>query len=265
MDWCFYLDKYPDLRQNGIHTEQQAIDHWHTYGKQEGREIVRNISIQICNAIKNKTPLSFSKYGDGEYFCAKSVVGHNCDRDNYTPRKRDKLIESFKYMCTINESYIGLWDDLTIKKYWESLVNHVKWVDYHTIIIQNNDLQKVQIYKEIKYSPMKKIYVCNSSLNSVKDILNVDVIINIPNNNWFEQYEVYFESIKRHLSEQCIVMTSAGMASKILICDLHKLFPMNIYLDFGSAMDKICSKKKTREGQLNDEQYLEILKDILPN
>jgi len=37
MDWKFYLDTYPDLRQNGIYTEQQAIKHWNTYGQKEGR------------------------------------------------------------------------------------------------------------------------------------------------------------------------------------------------------------------------------------
>jgi len=36
-DWEFYLDMYPDLRQNGIVTEQQALQHWNNYGKQEGR------------------------------------------------------------------------------------------------------------------------------------------------------------------------------------------------------------------------------------
>lgn len=36
-DWKYYLDKYSDLRQNGVHTEQQALNHWYKYGKNEGR------------------------------------------------------------------------------------------------------------------------------------------------------------------------------------------------------------------------------------
>jgi len=28
LDWEYYLNKYPDLRINGIHTETQAIKHW---------------------------------------------------------------------------------------------------------------------------------------------------------------------------------------------------------------------------------------------
>ena len=37
-DWKYYLDKYPDLRQNGVHTQEQALQHWNTYGKNEGRQ-----------------------------------------------------------------------------------------------------------------------------------------------------------------------------------------------------------------------------------
>jgi hypothetical protein len=36
-DWLFYLNRYPDLRLNGIHTEKQAIEHWNMHGKLEGR------------------------------------------------------------------------------------------------------------------------------------------------------------------------------------------------------------------------------------
>ena len=37
-DWTYYLEKYPDLRANGIHTEEQALRHWFFNGKKEGRK-----------------------------------------------------------------------------------------------------------------------------------------------------------------------------------------------------------------------------------
>ena len=37
-DWNFYLNEYPDLRKNGVHTKEQAIHHWNTCGKSEGRK-----------------------------------------------------------------------------------------------------------------------------------------------------------------------------------------------------------------------------------
>ncbi len=36
-DWKFYLDYYPDLRQNGILSEIDAINHWNVFGKNENR------------------------------------------------------------------------------------------------------------------------------------------------------------------------------------------------------------------------------------
>ena len=55
-DWKFYLDEYPDLRINGVHTEKQAIDHWNTHGKVEGR-ICYNIP---CNNIPHFYPDYFT-------------------------------------------------------------------------------------------------------------------------------------------------------------------------------------------------------------
>jgi hypothetical protein len=40
-DWKYYLEKYPDLRANGVETEQQALTHWSTYGEKEGRGAIR--------------------------------------------------------------------------------------------------------------------------------------------------------------------------------------------------------------------------------
>jgi hypothetical protein len=40
-DWQYYLDKYPDLRMNGVSNKQQAITHWKTYGEREGRVSIR--------------------------------------------------------------------------------------------------------------------------------------------------------------------------------------------------------------------------------
>ena len=36
-DWQYYLEKYPDLRANGMQAEQQALTHWHTFGEKEKR------------------------------------------------------------------------------------------------------------------------------------------------------------------------------------------------------------------------------------
>lgn len=37
-DWQYYLNKYPDLRANGVRTLTQARAHWRSYGIREGRQ-----------------------------------------------------------------------------------------------------------------------------------------------------------------------------------------------------------------------------------
>jgi hypothetical protein len=54
------------------------------------------------------------------------------------------------------------------------------------------------------------------------------------------------------------------MGSKILISELYKQFPNNIYLDIGSAIDQICTKKKSRGYEPSYEQSIENVKDIIP-
>ena len=65
----------------------------------------------IINCIENGHPVSFSKYGDGEYLCASSAIGTNCDNDTYTPKLRMALLESFKYMTeNCDNAFIGRWE-----------------------------------------------------------------------------------------------------------------------------------------------------------
>ena len=40
-DWQYYLDKYPDLRVNGVNNEQKALQHWFNHGEKEGRVSIR--------------------------------------------------------------------------------------------------------------------------------------------------------------------------------------------------------------------------------
>ena len=230
-----------------------------------------DITKDIAEAIINRTPISFSKYGDGEFYCANSYKGSNCDRDNYTEDKKKMLIKSFKYMVDeVPNSYIGIWHDINQKKFWEGLCkNNVKWVKYHTIIMDNDSIhEKVNLYKTIKESSMKKIYICNPLMIKAKILFNIDYMVHVSYNNWFDtQFEGLMIQLKNIIqpSEQYIIMTSAGIGAKVLIYELSKLFPNNIYLDFGSAIDKICTKKTSRGWEPSYEVFMELLKDMLPD
>jgi hypothetical protein len=228
------------------------------------------ITSLIIESITNNTPISFLKYGDGEYGCATGVKGCNIDNDNYTEDKKQALIESFKYLINNGENiYIGAWHDLNFASFWESLVDKpINWAKYHTLLIDNeNVIEKINLYKTIKYSNLKKIYICNPLLIKAQSLLNINYMIYVDYNNWFDsELSNLIEKLKEIINplEQYIIMTSAGMGSKVVISELYKLYPNNIYLDFGSANDKICTKRTSRGWEPLYDVLMYYLKEILP-
>ena len=233
-------------------------------------KIINDINDLLIYSIDNKQPISFSKYGDGEYFCANSYVGENCDKDKYTEKLKQGIINSFIYMTSqAKNAYVGLWPRIEVQNYWESLVStEVKWAKYHTFILDNDNKQnKVKLYKTIKYSPLKKIIICNELLEKTKILFDIDYMINVKFNNWFDsEFNLILDTLKKYINhdEQYIIITCAGMGAKVLICELCKLFPNNIYLDFGSALDKICTKKTSRGWEPTYDELINDLKDIIP-
>lgn len=236
-----------------------------------------NITDLLTNCVNKRIPISFSKYGDGEYNCATNEPGANCDNDSYSILLSDALRRSFKQLTNeTNNSYMGMWIDMTKTAYWESLSSkHVNWAKYETIIIddkhiENKDLfieQKVKLFKAIKSSTIKKIIICNPLLERAKALLNIDDVIYIPLNNWFDKHYYDVVNIASSLlnpNECHIVITCCGMSAKPLICDLKTKYPNGIYLDFGHALDHICTKKNTRGSKYTYDEIKEIFKDLLP-
>jgi hypothetical protein len=240
-----------------------------------------NIVENLTNCIRNKIPVSFSKYGDGEYFCASSTdslgINGNCDGDLYTNKLQRGLINSFKYMTQeVDNSYIGMWWDENKNEFWKGLVEHpdkIKWAYYHTFIVDKSDFgtdivrQKMELYRSIQESSLKKIIVCNPLLVKLQYLVKSDHMVNIPFNNWFDtKFEEVLANIKSYIGddEQPMVITSCGMAAKVLICELTKLYPKGIFLDFGSAPDFICTKRDSRGGPYTYEEMYNAFLPVLP-
>jgi hypothetical protein len=228
------------------------------------------ITTYLTDCVKQKIPVAFAKYGDGEQLAASGINGCNCDRDPYTDKLKNGIIDSFKYMVDhAQNSYIAIWPFNDAIEYWKQFVEKpIRNVDYCAIIMagEKNE-KKIDLLKAIKESQLKKIYICNPLMKRAKILLNIDHMIHVPLNNWVDsELENILDTIKSIITanEQFIILTSAGMGAKILISELCKLFPNNIYLDVGSALDQICTKKKSRGYEPSYEQAIENLKDIIP-
>ena len=144
-----------------------------------------DITNYLTECIQNNTPVSFSKYGDGEFACMSHKNGCNCDKDTYSSNLSTALNKSFIYMVenTNNNAYIGLWHcNIENKQVLEKTVNKkVNWALYHTILFdKKEDEKKAILYKTIKNSKLKKIIICNPLLIKSKLLLDIDEVIFVP-------------------------------------------------------------------------------------
>ncbi len=243
-----------------------------------GSPVEKNKVIQeyFIECIEKNVPVTFSKYGDGEFFCAfpeYRQCSQNCDNDSYTDNLSLSVKNSFKYVVENTNSYIGMWHDNCDK--WEKLVDvPVNWTNYHVFIIDKWDTNcethawKVKLFTAIKTSPLKKIIVCNELLVKSQILLNIDHVVVVPFNNWFdEKFDSILEEVSKSIGEDGnhIVMTCCGMSAKVLIAELSKKYPKGIYFDIGSGLDKLCTKKDSRGVYKSYEELLDLFKDIIPD
>lgn len=92
-DWNYYLESYKDLRQNGIHTKQDAWYHWINFGKKELRSCNKN------NNIVNK----------GQWGCLMSHI----------KVLKDALNHHY-------ENIIILEDDVFFREPWKDILEKIK-------------------------------------------------------------------------------------------------------------------------------------------
>ena len=247
--------------------------------------IEQDIVKKLTDFIQTQTPFSFSKYGDGEYLCALDGHGNNSDFDHYTPKLQHGLKTSFKYMIEDNKdqnTFIAAWRDKKICHFWRSLVSDefkdkIQWADYHTFIVEvkdfnnsqnNSDLNnKISLYKAIQDSTLNKYIICNNSMNKMSLLFNTSNILNIPYNNWFDfHFDAVLATMKSKIGEdpQPMIITSCGMSAKVLIAELHKIYPNGLFLDVGSGPQFICTKRDMRGRDYSYETIYNAFKPILP-
>jgi len=230
--------------------------------------------MDIVNFINNNIPFIFAKYGDGEYNAAVRLEGGNCDGTPYTHKLGDGIIESFKYITQFPNVYIGKWTDFNgVYTYFQSLTdNKVNWENYNILIPRSYDEfmnRALPYFKAIRHAKQNKIYICNYTMVDLsKELLHIDNHIIVDSVNWFESN---YENVKTNLfnsitePNNTIILTSAGMGAKVLISDIHRQYPNVIIIDIGSALDAICSNRRTRDYHyfFSDEQLTNIKNSII--
>lgn len=228
----------------------------------------------ITHLITENKPFIFVKFGDGEFYAAKGIYGRNCDNDPYTHKLKNGIIESIKYYSLLNNAYCAKWFNDEVHTFFDSIVpGRINWIKYTTCIMGRNSFSnnnKLNLFKAIKESKRNKLLIGNELLVKANYLLNIDKHIILPYSNWVENnFDNIYNSIVSHFNDDTnpFIITCGGMGSKILIMELHKKYPNGIFVDIGSGLDYLCTKRCSR-GWAEDVSYDKLEKyfeEILPS
>lgn len=229
--------------------------------------------MDITNLINNNTPFVFAKFGDGEYFAAVESSGGNCDGTPYTQKLGKEVRGAIQTLAKAN-AYIGKWTDSPqVAPYFQSICNvPIRWENYNIFIFRTSAEyfdRCLPFYQALKSSSRQKIYVCNETmLEGTRRFLNINAHIIVDSRNWFEtSFDSIFEKIQQTIdSESPIILLSAGMGAKPLIAKIVETYPRATVLDIGSALDLICSSRRTRDYHtLTDSEISRIRESTNPS
>lgn len=224
--------------------------------------------MKFSELIKNEIPFYFEKWGDGEFYTIKlrqEEQYQNCDGDKYTKKFSTDLLKALEEIEKDSENhYIGQW--LYHKEVYD-FFNQYKFnfVNFHRFMFYEGDYEeKIEIFRNIKNSKLKKVYVCNKDLQEkLKPLLNIDDFLIIPKNNWYdEKGEEVFEKLKLLIDRKSIVLFSCGSADHILINKLKQYNRNNILISIGSGFDWYATGKSTRSQELTKDEYFSIIEKI---
>jgi hypothetical protein len=229
--------------------------------------------MDILRFIEEKKPFVFAKFGDGEYDAATRTWGTNGDGTLFTPKLQEYVIEAFKYLAQFPNVYIGKWEVPWVPEFFQKLTPHpVNWENYNIFIARNSTeflTRTMPFYKAIRNSSCQKIYVCNETMVELsKKLLKIDDFATIHPTMWFEYgFEHALNYVISLIKDpnETIILTSAGMGAKPLIAGVHKKFPNITMLDIGSALDLICSGRRTRDFHILNENEIEHVREELLN
>tara|TARA_R110000868_G_scaffold152410_4_gene377124 strand:- start:2509 stop:3189 length:681 start_codon:yes stop_codon:yes gene_type:complete len=202
----------------------------------------------FLNFINQNIPFTYAKYGDGEYLVSINKKGQNCDLTPYTPNLSYAVIQSYKFLAPLKNSYIGCWfDDSVVCKFFENIIKP-NWYDYCAFIFGTKEQFEIKLplLKTIRNAIQQKIYICNENNSAVSSLFNIDNTIIVHPSNWFENdYDLILQQTRDSIinPDSIIIMTSAGMGAKPLLSDLRKFYPNAILIDIGSGFDLFVYKK----------------------
>jgi hypothetical protein len=193
---------------------------------------------EFIQKIKAREPLSFSRWGDGEWKAVFDSPGANCDGHEYFPDMnealRQVLISQPKYIMGMQNFAVRRMGD-QIEQF---LLDHDLNIDWKNADVFHHASIKGRFdsfIESLKESESRVFLVGPECLNGLKFI---DHFIKVSDKNCWKDRAFVVKTLDYQLtgSDHAIVLFCASMASNVMIDDLYKHDgPKHTLLDMGSV------------------------------
>ncbi|MDG2347913.1 MAG: hypothetical protein P8L77_00410, partial [Gammaproteobacteria bacterium] len=219
---------------------------------------------KFLNRLESKQHFAFSRFNDGELHVIKN--------ENFTCKQwqiSKKSLNDFSNLLSASLSYkndhyyiglpCGCCESLDgFRAYLNKKFDLSKINQTFATLFTNAMYNRVrnELVPCIKKYPIVLIANKKTNLKSLdKQGFNVTKFFSVPMNAW-QQHNVLLNDIleyaKSNRIKNHIFLFCAGPVSNILIHQIHKIYPANTYIDFGSSIDKELGLKRS------DRNYLKL-------
>lgn len=215
---------------------------------------------EVLRLITESDSLALSRYADGEASILKNITVGN--KDGWLYKKDKNLI--FRHdlrhalLCTDKNYLYGLSCTCCDKPNHDFLRNSVRapleqltfsnlWVNANFPVFNERFLPALR-------DSRKPVFICTGSKARVSDLearIHVGGFIPIPGNcvEYWEKHREHVRGLMDLRASQhngAIFLFAAGPLSEILIYEMWKANPNNVYLDIGSTLDRILFRRQSR-------------------
>jgi len=196
---------------------------------------------EMCNMLGDRTPFSFSRFGDGEFGAIFGTEGANSEKQPYHRELGDRLRkiveDSPGYMMGLQTYAVFVHGALPIR----SLSSGMEWVLADAL---HNASMEGKLHSFFKALSGRPVTLCGGAHLGRLAEKKQWRFVNVAEGDCWPQYKTLRRTLESAaLGEGAVFLLCASMTANVLIDDLFELNPLNTYIDAGSVFDPFVGIK----------------------
>lgn len=203
----------------------------------------------FVDALNERHPFGFVRYGDGEFQCLLGMQGKNCDGHEYFPalgaELQQTLIERRDYFYALGpKASRNATMRAQVEAWLKQHAPRAMWYDSEVFL-------SASLMGELRpfVNALRRRRVLLVGPQHLKElaILNPIGLIIAPDKNAYLAKDALEQSILKRAERADVILFSAGFASKVMMWDLYpQLKKTHTLIDCGSLWDLYCGVNSRR-------------------